>query len=297
MQSPGHGLQWSGNGSVYSQPISIDVVGAQPRSSVAKKSGASAINARRRSRRRRSRPLSGNEVRMRGERQRGVQAHDGAKILQCLLELVVDDREVELDRVRHLVARRGQAARQSRRGRPARVHASVVRGIPATAAARKSRWLRACGGAPGRRPANRSRCWRRPEGGRALSAPRSHSGCHAPARARETHPAAPRARTSPGRRNGSAERRSRPAAAAASYTTRSGRLPALPLRLLFAAHSEFLTPLLRIVHRVITGFLLKQAGLNGPSSSRPGTRADTRNASYTLCKDTCGSGGIRKSSV
>ena len=35
----------------------------------------------------------------------------------------------------------------------------------------------------------------------------------------------------------------------------------IPLRILFAAHPELLTPLLRIVHRVITGFLLKQAGL------------------------------------
>jgi len=35
----------------------------------------------------------------------------------------------------------------------------------------------------------------------------------------------------------------------------------IPLRILFAAHPELLTPVLRIVHRVIIGFLLKQAGL------------------------------------
>ena len=33
------------------------------------------------------------------------------------------------------------------------------------------------------------------------------------------------------------------------------------LRILFAARPELLTPVLRIVHRVIAGFLLKQAGL------------------------------------
>jgi hypothetical protein len=33
------------------------------------------------------------------------------------------------------------------------------------------------------------------------------------------------------------------------------------LRLLLAAHPELLTPVLGIVHRVITGFLLSQAGL------------------------------------
>jgi hypothetical protein len=35
----------------------------------------------------------------------------------------------------------------------------------------------------------------------------------------------------------------------------------IPLRVLFAAHSELLTPVLRIVHRVITSFLLSQAGM------------------------------------
>ncbi len=35
----------------------------------------------------------------------------------------------------------------------------------------------------------------------------------------------------------------------------------IPLRSLFAAHPELLTPVLRIVHRLITRFLLKQAGL------------------------------------
>ena len=34
-----------------------------------------------------------------------------------------------------------------------------------------------------------------------------------------------------------------------------------PLRILFAAHAELLTPVLRVIHRVITRFLLKQAGL------------------------------------
>lgn len=35
----------------------------------------------------------------------------------------------------------------------------------------------------------------------------------------------------------------------------------VPLRILFAAHPELLTPALRITHHVIAGFLLKQAGL------------------------------------
>jgi alkanesulfonate monooxygenase SsuD/methylene tetrahydromethanopterin reductase-like flavin-dependent oxidoreductase (luciferase family) len=35
----------------------------------------------------------------------------------------------------------------------------------------------------------------------------------------------------------------------------------IPLRVLFAAHPEILTPVLHIVHRAITGFLRKQAGL------------------------------------
>ena len=35
----------------------------------------------------------------------------------------------------------------------------------------------------------------------------------------------------------------------------------IPLRMLFAAHPGLLTPVLRIIHRVIAGFVLKQAGL------------------------------------
>ncbi len=35
----------------------------------------------------------------------------------------------------------------------------------------------------------------------------------------------------------------------------------IPLRILFAAHPELLAPVLRIIHRVIARFLLKQAGL------------------------------------
>ena len=35
----------------------------------------------------------------------------------------------------------------------------------------------------------------------------------------------------------------------------------VPLRTLFAAHPGLLTPVLRIIHRVIARFLLKQAGL------------------------------------
>ena len=38
------------------------------------------------------------------------------------------------------------------------------------------------------------------------------------------------------------------------------------LRILFAARPELLTPVLRIVHRVIAGFLLKQAGLKRASA-------------------------------
>ena len=37
----------------------------------------------------------------------------------------------------------------------------------------------------------------------------------------------------------------------------------IPLRILFAAHPQLLTPVLQIIHRVITRFLLKQAGLKG----------------------------------
>ena len=35
----------------------------------------------------------------------------------------------------------------------------------------------------------------------------------------------------------------------------------IPLRILFAAHPELLTPVLRIIHRVIARLLLKQAGV------------------------------------
>ncbi len=35
----------------------------------------------------------------------------------------------------------------------------------------------------------------------------------------------------------------------------------IPLGVLFAAHPELLAPVLRIVHRVMSGFLIKQAGL------------------------------------
>ena len=35
----------------------------------------------------------------------------------------------------------------------------------------------------------------------------------------------------------------------------------IPRRIVFAAHPELLAPVLRIIHRVIAGFLLKQAGL------------------------------------
>ena len=35
----------------------------------------------------------------------------------------------------------------------------------------------------------------------------------------------------------------------------------IPRRILLAAHPELLAPVLRIIHRVIAGFLLKQAGL------------------------------------
>ena len=35
----------------------------------------------------------------------------------------------------------------------------------------------------------------------------------------------------------------------------------IPLRVLFAAHPEFLTPVLQVIHRVISTFLIQQAGL------------------------------------
>jgi len=41
----------------------------------------------------------------------------------------------------------------------------------------------------------------------------------------------------------------------------------IPLRILFAAHPELLTSVLRIIHRVIAGFLLKQAGLKRATAS------------------------------
>ena len=40
----------------------------------------------------------------------------------------------------------------------------------------------------------------------------------------------------------------------------------IPLRILFAAHPGLLAPLLRIVHRVIARFLVKQAGLKGDAA-------------------------------
>lgn len=41
---------------------------------------------------------------------------------------------------------------------------------------------------------------------------------------------------------------------------------AVPLRILFAAHPGLLTPVLRIIHRVIAGFVLQQAGLKCASA-------------------------------
>ena len=38
----------------------------------------------------------------------------------------------------------------------------------------------------------------------------------------------------------------------------------IPLRVLFAAHPELLTPVLQIIQRVISTFLIQQAGLNVP---------------------------------
>jgi hypothetical protein len=35
----------------------------------------------------------------------------------------------------------------------------------------------------------------------------------------------------------------------------------IPLRILFAAHPELLSPVLQIIHRVIASLLIKQAGL------------------------------------
>ena len=47
----------------------------------------------------------------------------------------------------------------------------------------------------------------------------------------------------------------------------------IPLRLLFAAHPQLLAPVLRIVHRVIASFLIKQAGLK---------RAEAQSGAVTL---------------
>jgi hypothetical protein len=38
----------------------------------------------------------------------------------------------------------------------------------------------------------------------------------------------------------------------------------IPLRVLFAAHPDLLAPVLQLIHRIISGFLIKQAGLNAP---------------------------------
>ncbi|MPZ47050.1 MAG: hypothetical protein GEV05_27535 [Betaproteobacteria bacterium] len=46
----------------------------------------------------------------------------------------------------------------------------------------------------------------------------------------------------------------------------------IPLGILFAVHPKSLTPLLRVVHRVITGFLLKQAGLKRGAAVQRFTR-------------------------
>ena len=43
----------------------------------------------------------------------------------------------------------------------------------------------------------------------------------------------------------------------------------IPLRILIAAHPELLTPLLRIIHRVIAGFQLKQTGLKRAEAGAP----------------------------
>ena len=43
----------------------------------------------------------------------------------------------------------------------------------------------------------------------------------------------------------------------------------IPLRILIAAHPELLTPLLRIIHRVIAGFQLKQTGLKRAEAVAP----------------------------
>ena len=47
----------------------------------------------------------------------------------------------------------------------------------------------------------------------------------------------------------------------------------IQLRVLFAAHPELLTPVLRIVHRVISTFLIQQAGLK---------RAEAQSGAVTL---------------
>ena len=41
----------------------------------------------------------------------------------------------------------------------------------------------------------------------------------------------------------------------------------IPLRILFAAHPQLLTPLLQVIHRVIASFLIKQAGVKRSEAS------------------------------
>ncbi|MBM3531333.1 MAG: hypothetical protein FJX62_24935, partial [Alphaproteobacteria bacterium] len=51
------------------------------------------------------------------------------------------------------------------------------------------------------------------------------------------------------------------------YAGRVSHLARIPgLRILFAARPHLLTPVLRIVHRVIAGFVLSQAGLKGATA-------------------------------
>ena len=64
----------------------------------------------------------------------------------------------------------------------------------------------------------------------------------------------------------------------------------IPLRMPFAAHPGLLTPVLRIIHRVIAGFVLKQAGLKRASADTGAVTLIRRFGSAANLKNRTGSG-------
>jgi hypothetical protein len=71
----------------------------------------------------------------------------------------------------------------------------------------------------------------------------------------------------------------------------------IPLRILFAAHAQLLTPLLRIIHGVIARFLIKQAGIKAseaptPVRSRSSSVSALRRISTSISTAWCSTGCI-----